>query len=1025
MSRDAVVVGINTYSFERLSNLKAPSEDAEAVAQSLTEYGDFKVKRLPAVKDKQNNRIRVGRTPKSKVTLTELENALVELFKPEGENIPDTALLYFSGHGLRKNRGIPEGYLATSDVNPDFNIWGLSLQWLRRLLQASSVRRQIIWLDCCYSGELLNFEEADPGNRGKERDRCFIAACREYKEAYEEISGNHSIFTRALLQGLEPKRRTDGLVTNYTLVNFINQALKVAPQRPIYANSGGQIILTGRRVESDNLPLEGICPYKGLAYFDCNEEDPQYFYGRTTLTDELLEQVRKGNFLAILGASGSGKSSVLRAGLLHQLKEGKSLSNSDTWPIYIFRPTEHPLKSLAEVFVEPELSTIDRASQLAKATELISTGAVGLGHLVTAAAGEGRVVLAVDQFEEVFTLCRDETERQQFFACLLGALEPNNSKLCLVIAMRADFFGKCAEQEYTGLVSQIQEHLVTVTPMTQEELEQAITEPATKVGLDVEGELVTQMVADVAGPGSLPLLQYTLTELWQQRTVNHLTLAEYIQLGGVQGTLQNRAEEVYESLSEDEQLATKRIFLRLTHLGEGTEDTRRQVFKRDLVTAQQSEALVDQVIQKLTDARLIVTNELRQRTDGNQTETVVDVAHEALIRHWIRLRQWVNENREALRIERKIEAAAQEWQGKGKSEEIAFLLQGPKLAEAESYLLDYSDLGLLSSLAQEFIQVSQAVRDRLIREEEERQQRELEQVRKALKEEEKARKAEEKALKEEKKALKAAQWRTVAVSIASLIIVMSGGFVFWRQRQFQTDFYDIWSDISPDIARDEKVEKTLHQLLKQADSYKQAADRNGQEIDIERALAYYRKVRAEIAENFSILSNKQEFEELSQKSESSLNYMIQKYRIPQLEQELKDAKINRQFGKLIETSIPKDFEDQYTKGPLKTTYAILMRELGAKADLNDDGLVFSKVEADQMPCETLKKIQELWRKYTENRCGFYDQQSSHLDRISSISIPACPELASATLTSLIFPPPYSYAIDRLNYCKIAPHNLLP
>ncbi|NEP10746.1 MAG: hypothetical protein F6K14_11125 [Symploca sp. SIO2C1] len=1012
MSRDAVVVGINTYSFERLSNLKAPSEDAEAVAQLLTKYGDFEVKRLPAVPDKQNNRIRVGRTSKSKVSLTMLEEALVELFKPEGENIPETALLYFSGHGLRKHRGIQEGYLATSDVNPDFNIWGLSLQWLRRLLEASPVQRQIIWLDCCYSGELLNFEEADPGNGGKERDRCFIAACREYKEAYEEVSGNHSIFTRALLQGLDPRQRTDGPVTNYTLVNFINQALKAAPQRPIYANFGGQIILTGRRVESNNLPLEGICPYKGLAYFDCNEEDPQYFYGRTTLTDQLVEQVRKGNFLAILGASGSGKSSVLRAGLIHQLKQGKSLSNSDSWPIYIISPNKHPLRSLAEAFVESELSTIDHASQLAKATELISTGAAGLGHLVTAAAGEGRVVLAVDQFEEVFTLCRDETERQQFFECLLGALEPTESKLCLVIAMRADFFGKCAEQEYAGLVSKIQEHLVTVTPMTQEELEQAITEPAKKVGLErVEPELVTQMLADVAGPGSLPLLQYTLTELWQQRTVNYLTLAEYIRLGGVQETLPNRAEEVYESLSEDEQLATKRIFLRLTQLGEGTEDTRRQVFKRDLVTPQQSEKLIDQVIQKLTDARLIVTNELRQRTEGNQTETVVDVAHEALIRHWIRLRQWVNENREALRIERKIEAAAQEWQGKGKLEEVAFLLQGPKLAEAESYLLDYSDLGLLSSLAQEFIQVSQAVRDRLIREEKERRERELEQSRKAL--------------KAEKKALKEAQRRTVAVSIALLILVMSGGFVFLRQRQFQTDFYDIWSDISPDIARDEKLEKTLHQLLKQADSHKQAADRNEQERDIERALAYYRKIRAEISKNLSSLNNKQELENLYKESESSLNYMIQTYRIPQLEQELKDAQINRKFGTLIKTSIPRDFERQYTEGPLKTTYAILMRELGAKADLNDDGLVFSKVEADQMPCETLKKIQELWRKYTENRCGFYDQQSSHLDRISSISIPACPELASATLTSLIFPPPYSYAIDRLNYCKIAPQNLLP
>jgi uncharacterized caspase-like protein len=155
MSRDALVVGINSYSCDRLSNLKAPAEDAEKIAQLLHEYGDFQVTRLPSIKDKQNNKPVVGKT--TKVTLTQLKEAIVQLFKPEGKSIPDTALLFFSGHGLQENLGVSQGFLATSDVDPESGKWGLSLDWLRKVLQSSPVRQQIVILDCCYSGELLNF----------------------------------------------------------------------------------------------------------------------------------------------------------------------------------------------------------------------------------------------------------------------------------------------------------------------------------------------------------------------------------------------------------------------------------------------------------------------------------------------------------------------------------------------------------------------------------------------------------------------------------------------------------------------------------------------------------------------------------------------------------------------------------------------------------------------------------------------------------------------------------------------------
>jgi WD40 repeat protein/energy-coupling factor transporter ATP-binding protein EcfA2 len=722
MSRDALVIGINQYI--KLSPLKTPSADAEAIAQLLEKYGDFDVvHRLPyTIKDELRC---VDADPIARdVTNEILEEAIIQLFNPEGENIPDTALLFFAGHGLRRIKGgVQEGYLATTNTNPAKHNWGVSLRWLRELLQKSKVKQQIIWLDCCHSGELLNFKEGDTGERGKGRDRCFIAAAREYESAYEETTGNHGLLTSALLPALDPAQHPDGVVDNYTLVEFINQRMKGTTQRPLYANSGSKIILTGKKgVEGGGKALSGICPYKGLQFFDFNEEDPKYFYGRSTLTDELLQKVDTGNFLAVLGVSGSGKSSVVRAGLLHQLAKGQNLGSKD-WKIYPpFTPAENnntPRENLARLFVQSDLSVLDRAKALQNARDLIDKGTAGL-QLLLDVIDAPRVVIVVDQFEEIFTRCPDDTERQHFFDCLLGALA--HHKLCLVIAMRADFMGKCTEHAYAGLAQHIQDNLVTVTPMTSAEFKQAITIPATQVGLDIEPDLITQMLQDVEGsPESLmletpeseqrvghclPLLQDTLRELWERRVVNRLTLTAYTQLGGVNGTLKNRADKVYQSLLVEEQAVAQWIFLELTQLGEGTEDTRKQVFKPDLITAKHSEDLIDKTLQRLTDARLVVIKALAARGEQEKSVTVVDVAHEALIRHWPRLRGWLNENRVALRKRREIDIAAKEWEAHGKSKHAAYLLQGPKLNTAEDYINNDADKVPLSNLAQEFVQKS-------------------------------------------------------------------------------------------------------------------------------------------------------------------------------------------------------------------------------------------------------------------------------------------------------------------------------
>ncbi|NJN13960.1 MAG: hypothetical protein HC815_41260, partial [Richelia sp. RM1_1_1] len=699
MSRDALVVGINTYSYEGLNKLKAPAQDAEAVAQLLEKYGDFKVTRLPAVKDKENDTIKFGQ--KTKVNLNRLEDAIVQLFTPEGKP-PDTALLYFSGHGLRKTKGrLQEGFLASSDVNPDMGNWGVRLKWLRELLQESEVKQQVIILDCCYSGELLNFTEADPGDRGKGRDRCFIAASRPFEVAYEEIDNRHSIFTTALLKGLEPLQ--DRWVTNYTLIDLINQEYHSFPQRPIFGNSGEVINLTRRWTESVQdftTSSTAICPYKGLRYFDCVEEDAKFFYGRTALTDELLEKVRSGNFIAVLGASGSGKSSVVRAGLLYQLKLGQRLSGSQNWQIKIFLPGVHPSHSLAEVFLDTELSRFKYASELAKAKELIDKGADGLRQFVTSLVIDDtqRLVLVVDQLEEVFTLCKDNEERQRFFECLLGSLQQCGDKLCLVLTMRSDFFGKCTEQEYSGLAQQIQQNLVTVTPMVREDLKKAIVEPAKKVELKIEPELVEEMLTDVANaPGILPLLQDTLTELWEKRSNNYLRVKTYSQIGGVMGTLRQRATAVYELFDEEEKATCKHIFLELTQLGEGTEDTRRRCLKQDLINKHYSEELVNTVVQQLADEKLVVTSEIVASGDKAERVAVVDVAHEALIRHWILLRKWIDENQEEIKKKRATLSMIGELRRRGKVSLTGIDLTGTDLRGADLRDADLRDADLTSA----------------------------------------------------------------------------------------------------------------------------------------------------------------------------------------------------------------------------------------------------------------------------------------------------------------------------------------
>jgi energy-coupling factor transporter ATP-binding protein EcfA2 len=510
MEREALIVGINKY--PRIGDLDKPEADAKAIADILEIYGGFKVTRLPEA-------------PGERVCSERLEAEITRLFCPSGKHPPKTALFFFAGHGLLKRLGTAtQSYLATSESDDAKGIFGLSLMLLRELLQSSPVKQQIVWLDCCFSGGFIDPKKAAP-DYAKGYDRCFIAACRDYELAHGV--GEHGVLTTALLAGLNPERHPR--VTTKTLVAFVTQELrKVAlPQSPIHEYSGEEIILTNSGGDgSAKSGWLGIPPYKGLQYFDNNEQDSELFCGRQEMTRQLIDRVRKSNFLVVVGASGSGKSSVVRAGLLHELELGEQLSGSDRWWIIPpFTPSEHPMESLRQAI----------ANSFAKE-----------GEEAIAAADASQVVLVVDQFEEAFTLCQDREERRQFFDCLLGnPLEQYSSApLQIIIVMRSDFFDRLTEPESIRLADKINEdavsHLFTVTSMRGSELEQAIREPAQKVGLQIEDSLVQQILEDVGvnepdsvarEPGSLPLLEYTLDLLWQRRQdydfENLLTLKGY------------------------------------------------------------------------------------------------------------------------------------------------------------------------------------------------------------------------------------------------------------------------------------------------------------------------------------------------------------------------------------------------------------------------------------------------------------------------------------------------------------------
>ncbi|MFD5574385.1 nSTAND1 domain-containing NTPase [Streptomyces cadmiisoli] len=381
-----------------------------------------------------------------------------------------------------------------------------------------------------------------------------------------------------------------------------------------------------------------LTPYRGLARFEAG--DSGLFFGRGQLTADLVALLRRQRFAAIFGPSGSGKSSLLRAGLVPVLRRAQE---QDVRPaaIRIMTPGDRPAHSHASLLTP----AVPRDSGNRSDTFVI-----------------------VDQFEEVFTLCHDPDERARFINLLLTARRPE-SHLRVLLAVRGDFYGRCAE--HRDLADALRDANLLAGAMTQAELRDAVIKPAAAAGLSVERALTARLVEEVAdAPGGLPLLSHALLETWRRRRGKTLTMAGYEAAGCLDGAIAKTAEEVYGRFTEDQAAAARRVLLRMVAPGDGTADTRRPVERAELPGTGRDDTT--QVVEALASARLLTLDSDR-----------VEMAHEALITAWPRLRGWIEEDRDRLRVLRNLTEAAHSWQELGREKDA--LYRGSRLTAAQEH----------------------------------------------------------------------------------------------------------------------------------------------------------------------------------------------------------------------------------------------------------------------------------------------------------------------------------------------------
>jgi basic membrane lipoprotein Med (substrate-binding protein (PBP1-ABC) superfamily)/DNA-binding SARP family transcriptional activator len=459
-------------------------------------------------------------------------------------------------------------------------------------------------------------------------------------------------------------RHAEALRTYQKLRELLDEELGLDPSPPLQRLQEQIILhdpaLGAPRSEPEAQEVAPRNPYKGLRPF--TEEDSQDFFGRAGLVDRLEQTLeQETRLVALVGPSGSGKSSVVAAGLIPRLE--------DRWTTTTIGADRAGLQELEELTAKPDRSP--------------------------------RRLVVIDQFEELFS-SGDETLQRGFLASLTQAVTGSDSRLASVLTLRADFYDR--PLLFPSFARVFLPGVVNILPMSGEELEAAVVRPAERSGVTIEPALLASLIADtVDQPGALPLLQYALTELFDHRTDKSLTFADYRQLGGLQGILSRRAEELFASLDANEQRTAKQVFLRLVRPGRGTADSRRRLPLAELTAMDLDALALSRVLETYGRHRLLSFD----REDGSGA-AIVEVAHEALLWEWDRLAAWIDRHRTALRRHETFTAALAEWEESGRND--GYLLSGVRLDEFAS--LGRDGALELSDREREFLDLSQERRAR-------------------------------------------------------------------------------------------------------------------------------------------------------------------------------------------------------------------------------------------------------------------------------------------------------------------------
>ena len=660
MAKYALVMGLTEYHPD-LPPLTRPAADARAVAEVLSTHGGYRITELVESADRGT-------------VVAELKTFLQQTAAKQ------EALIYISGHSYLVQDDLADeqsGYIATSESRlrraADDTITeqrqGIPFESLNKLIASADLSSLVLLLDTCHSGGLIDrgLFQASFNAFGAKTDYFFMTAARVEQQAWAKAGEPHSVFTSAVLSGLVAANAPEGgAITASGLYDHISRQLEREKQEAMHLGQGRSIKLVRYGVsQPEVLTISNENPYQGLKAFD--EATARFFFGRERDIDRLLAKLEKTNFVPVIGVSGSGKSSVVRAGLIPALKQRGG------WRILPpIKPGQNPMAMLKNAFGRLGQTSGDnnRVAERIEAQDLL--GALDLLPI------QQKLLLVVDQFEEVFALSSSPAEKQQFIDCITAVAQVPNSPLAIVTTMRADFLPDWLS--YGELISSIQDDAVFLGRLEGQALQDAVEQPARVQGHEMEPGLVQLIQDDMAqATNALPLLEFALEALWDQRdTQQHrLTVAAYLDMQRLKGTLDTQATKLYETLDEREQNWCKRICLNLIRIGKEGQDTRKPQPRETLLALGQTERereLIADVIDRLVAGRLLVTDGDRQ---GQRR--YVDIAHEALMDGWRLFAEWRQENRDLKRLCQRVVDVHEEWMDHGRSED--YLMRGGLLEE--------------------------------------------------------------------------------------------------------------------------------------------------------------------------------------------------------------------------------------------------------------------------------------------------------------------------------------------------------